>query len=136
METFKNNMVINKLMKIKFNFWSCDEIIKAYIDFIKIKKSNEIFIKYKNKSNGFKETMEGRLNVDDKNLKDLPKKVQYTYAFHFLELFQKDWKITFHLFLQKDDENENRDYVELLFDNSLKKEVYNHFKNFEPEEIK
>ena len=122
-------------MKITFNVWSADEIIQAYIDFVRKRNSKEIFIKYFSNKYGFKETMEGRLEVSDRRLKDLPKKVQHTETMHNLELFQKNWKIDFHLSLFKDSENEY-DTVELSFDDSLKKEVYNHFKKFEPKKIK
>ena len=123
-------------MRITFNIWSADEIIQAYIDFIKKRNSKEVFIKYISDKHGFKETMEGRLEINDRRLKDLPKKVQYIETMHNLELFQKDWRIKFHFSLFKDSENEYRDKVELSFDDSLHKEVYNHFKEFEPKDIK
>ncbi|MBI2574988.1 hypothetical protein HYV82_03830 [Candidatus Woesearchaeota archaeon] len=123
-------------MRIAFNVWSADEIIQAYIDFIKKRNSKEVFIKYLSDKYGFKEIMEGRLEINDKRLKDLPKKVQYTETMHDLELSQKDWKIEFSLTLHKDSENEYRDKAELSFDKSLNKGVYNHFKEFEPKELK
>ncbi len=123
-------------MRITFNVWSADEIIQAYIDFVKKRNSKEVFIKYLSDKYGFKEIMEGRLEINDKRLKDLQKKVQYTETMHDLELSQKDWKIEFGLSLHKDSENEYRDKVELSFDKSLNKGVYNHFKEFEPKELK
>lgn len=123
-------------MKIKFSVWRADEIIQAYLDYVKKMKSKEVSIKYLSEKYGFKETMEGKLEISDPRLKELPKKIQYTESRHKLELFQKNWKIEFHLSLMKDSESEYMDKVELSFDKSLKKEVYAHFKEFEPNEIK
>ncbi len=123
-------------MKVSFNQWSADEIIQAYIDFIKKRNNKEVFIKYLSNKYGFKETMEGRLEIDDKRLKDLPTKVQYSETAHHLKLFQKNWKIKFQLLVVKDCENEYLDTAELSFDNSLHKEVYLHFKEFGPKKIK
>ena len=119
-------------MKITFDLWSADEIIQSYIDFVKSKNSKEIYINYFSEKYGFKETMQGKLDINDQRLKDLPKKIQYLETSHQLELFQKNLKIEFKLRLVKDSDSEFRDYVELIYDDSLKKEVYNHFKEFEP----
>lgn len=123
-------------MKIKFNVWRADELIQAYLDYIRKRNSKEVFIKYLSDKYGFKETMEGKLEINDTRLKELPKKIQYTETMHKLEMFQKNWKIEFHLSLIKNSESDYMDKVDLSFDNSLKKEVYAHFKEFEPEEIK
>ena len=120
-------------MIITFNIWSADEIIQAYIDFIKKRNSKEIFVRYLSNKYGFREIMEGRLELTDKRLKDLPKKMQIQTV-HNLELSQKDWKIDFRLCLFEDAENEIS-FAELSFDDSLKKEVYNHFKVFEPKKV-
>jgi hypothetical protein len=119
-------------MKITFDLWSADEIIQSYIDFVKNKNSKEIYINYSSEKYGFKETMQGKLDIDDQRLKNLPKKIQYSETAHQLELFQKNWRIEFKLRLIIDSENDNRESVELIYDDSLKKEVYNHFKEFAP----
>jgi len=123
-------------MKVTFDIWRADEIIQAYIDFIIKKNSEKIFVKYLGEKYGFKETMEGRLDTNDPRIKELPKKIQYVYTRHSLELFQKDWKAEFHLLLFTDNECEYMDKIELTFDSSLRKEVYSYFKEFEPKEIK
>lgn len=123
-------------MKIKFTVWSADEIIQSYLDFIKKKNSKEVFIKYSSRNRqGFAETMSGKLEITDAQLKSLPKKIQYEDAVHSLRLFQKNWKVSFSLSLFKDFENDYRDKAILSFNKSSQKEVYRHFKDFEPETV-
>ena len=121
-------------MKIKFNCFSGEEIFKAYLNFIKKRNSQEVFIKYKSDKYGFREIMEGKLNINDIRLTELSKNIQNINTRHDLELYQKNWKITFRLDLHWEMDNDNG-IATLTFDNSLKKEVYNHFKLFEPKEI-
>ena len=123
-------------MKIKFNLWAADELIKKYIEFIKKRNSKEIFVNYLSEKYGLKETMEGRIEANDPRLKELANKIQYLETTHYLELFQKDWKIKFKLSLFKDFELEDQDNARLEFDDSLKKEVWVYFNEFEPEEMK
>ena len=123
-------------MKVKFNCFSGDELVNAYLDFIKKRNSKEVCVRYFSNKYGFKETMEGRLDINDIRLNNLHKKIQHEETNHQLELSQKDWKIKFCLNL---DWGANSDYLGtaiLSFDDSLKKEVYKHFKEFEPKEIK
>ena len=123
-------------MKVTFNAYSADDIIQEYINFIKKRNSKEVFIKYFSDKYGLRVTIVGKLTIDDRRLKELPKYIQYNKTNHNLKLFQKDWKIKFQLLLLKDSENSYIDKVELSFDKSLKKDVYKHFKEFELEEIK
>lgn len=123
-------------MKIRFDCFAGDEIVNAYLDFVKKKNSKEVYLKYFSDKFGFREVMEGRLQTSDVRLKELAKKIRFAETNHELELSQKDWKIKFCLNLSWDPHAEDLGASTLSFDNSLKKEVYNHFKEFNPVEIK
>ena len=112
-------------MKITFNCWSADEIVLAFIEFL----NEEIMIDYVSDKFGYKETMKGRLNIKDYRLKTLPKKLEVETR-HKLTLQGINTKCK--LYLLVDPEQQYRDYVELEFDNTLHKKIYNHFKDFEP----
>ena len=120
-------------MQVIFQSWSADDLINAYVQFVKRKKSKEVFIDYVSNKYGFKETMKGMLELSDPRLKELAKKVQFTDTRHYLELFQKNWKITFHLSVVWDPGNDYGNTAKLSFDDLLKKEVMKHFKQFDPE---
>ena len=121
-------------MELTFNAFCADEIVQAYIDFIKKRNGKGVTITYVSKTE-VKETMHGRLALTDKRLKDLPKKIQYTDGRHYLELSQKSETITCTLRLLWEPHDLLYQKVELICDDSLRKSVYNHFKSFEPEKI-
>jgi len=120
-------------MKVKFQSWAADELILAYLNFIRKSNSKTVYIKYVCREDKFRETVEGQLDIDDSVLKKLPKKIQFGNGRHCLELFQKHWKIKFHLQLVWDSYNECVGAASLSYDDSLKGRVYKHFKEFEPE---
>lgn len=111
-------------MKCTFRVWAADEVIQAYLDFIRKRNSKEVHVNYASNDNGFKETMRGKLEIGDRVLKQLPKRFQYSDATQALRLERKD----ISLFM-------TNDHVELIFEDSLKKPVFNHFKEFEPKTI-
>ena len=119
-------------MKVKFDCFVGDEIVNAYLDFVKKRNSKEVYLKYFSDKFGFREMMEGRLQINDLRLKELSKRIRFIDTKHELELSQKDWKIEFRLNLYWEPNSEDLGNAVLSFDNSLKKEVYNHFKEFEP----
>jgi hypothetical protein len=80
--------------------------------------------------------MEGRLNLNDLRLRELPKRIRFADSKHELELSQKNWKIQFCLKLHWEPDTDYLGYATLTFDDSLKKGIYNHFKEFKPQEIK
>ncbi len=122
-------------MDITFDLWSADEIIQAYLDFIKKKNSKETFVDYSSEKYGLKVMVKGKLDIDDLELKKLLERIQYFDTRHKLTLDQKNWKIKFKFKLYKDSV-EDRDEIKLSFDDSLHKEVYSHFKKFKPIKIK
>lgn len=123
-------------MKIRFDCFAGDEIVNAYLDFVKKRNSKEVYLKYFSNKFGFREFIEGRLQTSDVRLNELAKKIRFAETNHELELSQKDWKIKFCLNLNWDPNSEDLGAATLSFDDSLKKEVYNHFKEFNPVEMK
>ena len=119
-------------MKIRFDCFDGDEIVNAYLDFVKKRNSKEVYLKYFSDKYGFREMMEGRLQINDVRLKELSKKIRFVETSHELELYQKDWKIKFCLNLYWEPNADSLGTATLSFDESLKKEVYNHFKEFKP----
>lgn len=118
-------------MKLNMNNWSPQEAINAYVEFIKFKKSKKTHINYIADKYGFKETMEGEVEITNPKLKELGKKINYETTKHVLSLSQNDWKIEFNLRMKFDPEEEHISFAELNFDESIKKEVLNHFKEFD-----
>ena len=119
-------------MEIKFLAWSADEVINAYLAFVIKKHAKEVYVKYIGKKDGFKETMEGRIEPTNLKLKELAKKIQFTGSYHHLELSQKSWKIQLRLSLVWAPDRELAEHVVLSFDDSLQKEVLSHFRRLEP----
>ncbi len=117
-------------MKVKFDCFAGDELVNAYLDFIRKSKSKEVYVKYFSDKFGFKEMMEGKLQINDLRLRDLPKHIKLVDTKHNLELTQKDWKIKFGLKLYWESSGEGS--ATLSFNDSLKNEVYNQFKKFQP----
>ena len=123
-------------MEVNLNCFAGDEVVNAYLYFIKKRNSKEVYIKYSSNKFGFKETMEGRLQINDMRLEYLSKILRFIDTKHDLWLSQKDWKIKFSLNLSWNMDSDDLEIATLSFDNSLRKEVYKHFKQFEPKEIK
>jgi hypothetical protein len=118
-------------MKYTLNIWSADEVIQAYLDFIKNRNSKEVHLHFSSKLYGFKETMDGKLEIDDIILKQLPKKVQYNDADLYMSLERKDISLS----ISRNDGHGGSDNAEITFEDDLKKQIFNHFKEFEPKTI-
>ena len=116
------------MMKLSLTIFSADEVINAYLQFIRNRNSKEVYVRYHSMLDGFQETMDGKLEIDDRVLKELPRKVQYNDADLSLRLERKD----ISLFISRNDGHGGSDKASLTFEDDLEKPVFKHFKEFEP----